>query len=66
MERISSMRAEGTGLYLLGATINHSCQPNIALTKPPIESEHGMDDSSAVIALRPIKAVTPKNIVVHL
>lgn len=41
---------EGIGIYSRIALLNHSCEPNVALLKP----EDCSDDTTAVIAIRPI------------
>eukprot|EP01006_Ploeotia_vitrea_P045749 TRINITY_DN66966_c9_g1_i1.p1 TRINITY_DN66966_c9_g1~~TRINITY_DN66966_c9_g1_i1.p1 ORF type:complete len:334 (+),score=179.70 TRINITY_DN66966_c9_g1_i1:147-1148(+) len=48
LDHASRRFAEGTGLFLLGACINHSCMPNVSLSKP----EGAMDDSVVVVARR--------------
>ncbi len=50
LKKCKDISSEGTGFYLLGACLNHSCMPNVQLSKP----EGSTDDTTAVVSLRDI------------
>lgn len=52
VEALAEHCAEGTGLYIVGSTFNHSCDPNVVLLKP----QGDFSDRTAVLALRDIAA----------
>jgi SET and MYND domain-containing protein 5 len=49
--KTSMANASGTGLFAVGCLVNHSCMPNVELSKPA----SAMDDTTVLITRRPIE-----------